>query len=316
MIRLLLIYDVLGWAYEAQCKAIAKHLEENAPGEFDITLKGASSANTAMLDQFDVVFSCVYYHLAEAHHPRSASQICSYSYWIRKDWPDGWPHLTQWQFLVGANQHITEILTPEDHPRVEKLYMPFDADFWRPRIVTHFPTSSFRVGFAGHKNQRLKGVHLIKEAVESLPECRLLTPSWEEGRLTPEQMPVFYSTLDAYVCMSEPGQDAVPRPPVEAGLCGVPVITTKGGQIGEMVVDGENGLVIERTAEALKDALERLRDDVDLRIRIKANIRGSFIEDWVVPTGQAWTDYLRRLATRDVPPMKAPRVYAETPPKS
>ena len=292
MIRTLLIFDTPGWACESECRAIRKHLELNAPGGFDCTLSPCTSAATATA--YDLVVSTIYYHFEEAVHLKSIAEVSSYSYWIRKGWEGGWPHLKQWKHIVAKNAHIHSLLTAEDHLDVTLLYHPFDHDFFSPQAGPAH--SRFRIGFAGHRDQELKGLKLIRAAVADLPDVELVTMTWEDGKLAHDSMPNFYRSLDAYVCMSKAGQDAGPRSPIEAGLCGVPVITTSAGQIGEMAHDGRNALVIERNSDALRAANIRLRDDHVTRMRLGAAARATFLNEWIIPTGVAWTRYLQRIA--------------------
>lgn len=306
-IRILLIYDVPGWACESECRALAKHLELHAPGRFLVIQ--APSFRVPDLRQFDVVFSTLYYFLPPAEHPRSVSQVSGYDYWIRKGWTAeqntetgiaGWPHLTNWKYMIAKNRDIFQKLTPEDHPRVSLLYHPFDHDFWTPEgPASHRDESVFTVGFAGHR-QGLKGLEILEAAVAGLQGVRLLAPTYEAGRIAHDAMPAFYRSLDAYACMSQPGQDAGPRSPAEAGLCGVPVITTRGGQIGEMVENDRTGFLIERDVNALRAAILRLKDDPNLRSRMAGNIRSTFRDHWAMDVGRAWAQYLLGVAADSV----------------
>jgi glycosyltransferase involved in cell wall biosynthesis len=58
---------------------------------------------------------------------------------------------------------------------------------------------------------------------------------------------------------------------MQAMACGVPVITTRAGAIGEIVEQGRTGLIVEsRSAPALAAALARLKDDSAMRLRLGA----------------------------------------------
>jgi len=291
-IKIMLVYDVLGWACGQECIAIKKHLEHYFPGEFDCTLRGASSAHTPkMLSDFDIVLSTLNYHLPESQHPRSVSVVASSAYWIRKS--QDWQGLKEWKYIWTVNKYFRDKLTPEDHPRIELLYHTFDWDHWTPG-PRESAIRKFTVGFAGHR-QSCKGIFLIQEAVQSLPDVCLKTVTWEDNRIPYEEMPDFYRGLDAYVCMSAVGEDAGPRPPIEAGLCGIPVITTVVGQIGEMVKDGVNGLVIERDVVSLQGAIKHLAEgDTDAN-GLGLAARESFLREWVMPAGRAWGKYLKSI---------------------
>lgn len=56
--------------------------------------------------------------------------------------------------------------------------------------------------------------------------------------------------------------------PLEANGCGVPVVGVAEGGIRETVVDGVNGIVVEREEEAIAKAVERLRDDPALALEL------------------------------------------------
>jgi glycosyltransferase involved in cell wall biosynthesis len=90
-------------------------------------------------------------------------------------------------------------------------------------------------------------------------------------------MPEFYHSIDVYVCASR--SEGTPSPCLEAAACGLPVITTRVGNMPELIRDGENGYFIERDADDLAEKLGRLRDDPNLRLRMGLAARAA-IEAW------------------------------------
>ncbi|HEX7830188.1 MAG TPA: glycosyltransferase family 4 protein [Thermoanaerobaculia bacterium] len=65
---------------------------------------------------------------------------------------------------------------------------------------------------------------------------------------------------------------------LEALACGLPVVGTRVGGIGEMVQDEANGLLVPpHDPRALADALTRLANDEPLRARLAANARASVL---------------------------------------
>jgi glycosyltransferase involved in cell wall biosynthesis len=299
MIKLLLTYDVPDWACHGTCCATKLQLDLAAPGRFDCTLRRVGPANAKDLTDFDVVFSTIYYHFTEAAHPKSATQVSSYSYWIRKGWDGGWPHLKQWRYVVAKNAALRAKLTEQDHPRITKLYHVLNHLMFTPG-PPRAQDDQFVIGFAGH-TQALKGLHLIEKAVSNVDNVRLKTATWEGNRLPYAAMPDFYRSLDAYISMSDPAQEAGPRPAMEAGLCGIPVITTVAGQIGEMTAHEQNGLLVERDVESLTAAISRLKQDRDLHARISTEVRPSYLQKWVLDVGASWADYLTEIAESPPP---------------
>ncbi len=291
--RVLLVYDVPGWAFHAECRELAALFDRHAPGVFAAEVVPSARACAMDRSRFDVVYSSAYYDLPPAAHPKSVSQVSSCSYWTRKAWPGGWPHLGRWRYLAVKNKELSERLTAADHPQARLLYHQVDERPWLGAPATR-GSGALVVGYAGHRRAD-KGLGILEAAVKDVPGVRLLAPTYEEGRLPWEAMPAFYGSLDAYVCMSQSGREAGPRSAIEAGMCGCAIVTTRTGQIGEMVEDGANGIVVERTVDALRGALVALRDDRERCASLGAHARETFVNAWAVPTGRAWVDFFREI---------------------
>lgn len=72
-----------------------------------------------------------------------------------------------------------------------------------------------------------------------------------------------YAASDLALLTSD--NEGMPVSLIEAGLCGVPAVTTAVGSAGEVVLHERSGLVVESTVEGLADAVTRLLDDEPLR---------------------------------------------------
>jgi glycosyltransferase involved in cell wall biosynthesis len=76
-----------------------------------------------------------------------------------------------------------------------------------------------------------------------------------------------YHAADVVVCPSR--SDAMPAVPIEAGMCGVPVVATAVGAVPEIVVDGSTGIVVPADRrDAFAAAVRLLLDDEDRRGRL------------------------------------------------
>ena len=74
--------------------------------------------------------------------------------------------------------------------------------------------------------------------------------------------------LDVFALPSY-ANEGVPQAIMQAMACGIPVVTTPVGSIGEIVRDGETGLMVPaRDVARLRDAVLQLRDDAPLRERL------------------------------------------------
>ena len=71
-------------------------------------------------------------------------------------------------------------------------------------------------------------------------------------------------------------QRVIPHKSFQALAVGTPLITADTPAAREMLVDRRDCLLVERTADALAEAIVTLRDDVDLAQRLGAEGRATF----------------------------------------
>jgi glycosyltransferase involved in cell wall biosynthesis len=283
--RLLLTYDVPGWAFHAECLDLAWFLARRYPGQIETTIQRASVATGR---GFDGVYSSAWYDTRFLDHPRAASQLSSFSYWAPSQKARDRAHLLRrWRWLATKNRALHERLTVEDHPSPRLLYHQINPERWpwQPPPDRHGP---FRVGFAGHRVAS-KGIELIEAAVARLPGVELVTVEWDRGRIPQDAMPAWYHGLHAYVCASV--QEGGPRTGLEAMLAGAPLVTVPVGQVSEMVRHGEEAVVVERTVEGIAAGILQLATDHELARRMSAAARAVGVT-WAMRWGEAWADFL------------------------
>jgi glycosyltransferase involved in cell wall biosynthesis len=143
-----------------------------------------------------------------------------------------------------------------------------------------------------------KGWHLLLEAVDSLhkrgfPIHLTLAGAGVEA----EQARIVATKRSAYVrylgMVREAGRTVIPQLDalvlatwsegmpmsiVETFAAAVPVLATPVGGIPEMLADGVNGLSIERNAQSIETAIERLVTEAGLRGRLARGARATFEE--------------------------------------
>ncbi len=147
-------------------------------------------------------------------------------------------------------------------------FAPADRDFDR-----------FVVGAAAaRKNDWNKGVEkIIKPACKSAG-VEMKNVGMGTTYLDHADMPSFYNACDCYVCASK--SEGMSLSVLEAASCGCIIISTRCGDIEELIVDGENGLLIDRSKEDLQEKLIYLKDNKDERIRLSKSIRESVVSSW------------------------------------
>ncbi|HEV7667399.1 MAG TPA: glycosyltransferase family 4 protein [Thermoanaerobaculia bacterium] len=187
--------------------------------------------------------------------------------------------------VFANNRLLLEEFGPQLGPPIYYTPNGVDTGFFRPAEVRPPSLSGLlRVGWAGsltNHGSEHRGVHeVIAPAVEAAgAELRLAVR--EEKWRNREEMLEFYRSLDVYVCASR--SEGTPNPCLEAAACGLPVITTRVGNMPELIREGENGYFIERDVDDLAAKLGRLRDDPELRLRMGQAARSAIEAAWDWP---------------------------------
>lgn len=94
-----------------------------------------------------------------------------------------------------------------------------------------------------------------------------------------DDMPGLFRSVDAVVLPSY--REGLPKGLIEAGACGLPLVTTDVPGCREVVTDGVDGLLVPaKDAGALAGAIARLQDDADLRARLGAAARAKALAEF------------------------------------
>ena len=162
------------------------------------------------------------------------------------------------------------------------VYTPMGVDtaFYHPPPTMRV-APGLRVGWAGslsNHGPKQRGFYdLIVPAVRSVEGAQLVTAIREQKWRGPEEMRDFYHSLDVYVCASR--SEGTPNPCLEAAACGVPVVTTRVGNMPELIEHGVNGFFVERDVAIIAARLTLLRDSPELRTRLGRSMLSS-IQAW------------------------------------
>jgi glycosyltransferase involved in cell wall biosynthesis len=137
----------------------------------------------------------------------------------------------------------------------------------------------FTVGLAASlgssKEAAVKGLDIARAAAERAG-VELLVTQKQAGNSIPHDQMIddFYSRCDVLVHPVAPGREGTSNVIMEALALGLPVLTTKdAGLHGELLHDGRNALVRERSVEAFADAIIKLKNDKKLMTRLRAGGR-------------------------------------------
>ncbi len=165
-----------------------------------------------------------------------------------------------------------------------------DPTFFFPATQVH-PSNIFRISTTGGLSWRKgheyalqsiralkdRGINLHFNIIGEGPERERLLYSVRDlkleavvrlhGRKTPEGVRELLQSSDVFLLSSL--SEGISNALLEAMACGVPVVTTDCGGMGEVVTDGVEGFVIPvRNVDAITEALKRLFEDPALRKRM------------------------------------------------
>ena len=175
-----------------------------------------------------------------------------------------------------AKRIFPELPTPK---RIGFCQDGVDLSLFPARMPRHdLRSSPLRVGWIGNSGSEyfgtIKGLAQIKEACLGLDGVRLLYHDRAEHGLIPhDQMSQSYEEIDVQICFS--ACEGTPNPILEASATGRPWISTAVGIVPEMMREARlrgmstpPGLIIPREVPMLRRAIEILRDDRDLVVRM------------------------------------------------
>lgn len=174
-------------------------------------------------------------------------------------------------YTVSSNKLNSIYSSHPDMPS-PLMTIPDGVDFTKffPIRLSRFaelPSRELVVGWAGNSKWGdgtidHKGYWtILKPAIEQLQQkgyrVRLEIQDRNERHVALEDMVYYYAKLDAYVCVSD--AEGTPNPVLEAMACGVPVISTDVGIVGEALGPLQHEFILpERSIHALQRSLINL----------------------------------------------------------
>jgi len=296
--RVLAIADRPGWAIDRK----ALNLQRVLAGRFDIAVRFQQEVTEADLQAADVVM--VFYWLETlklAALPvgalgrcadRLVMGVCSHYELDGERREPGLAVLNGLPRAVFCNSRLLEQMCAP-LVRVPLHYTPngVDTEFFTPALSGALSSASrrvraageLRVGWAGsleNMGSAQRGFHnVIEPAIAAVPGAVLHTAIREQQWRTAAEMVEWYREIDVYVCASI--DEGTPNPCLEAAACGIPIVTTRVGNMPELIDDGVNGFFHDGTVAGLASRLRSLRDAPSLAAQLGARMREDIIGwDW------------------------------------
>jgi len=267
--KVAVVYDSPDWAFHRIAKQVKAHLSD----EFEVAILPYWPKSDESID-CDLCCALPYNaveHLVDRLDPAIPVITCAYDQTLWTQEGSKWEKrmdlaVERSSMLLAASPHLMEKLPDLFGLPTLPCFDGVDASLfvqqpWRMQW------GKLRVGWCGNADEtyhgKTKGLHLIREACNSLPFAELVVQDRNNEWKPIEEMPRWYRDVDIYVCMSV--QEGTPNPVLEASACGRPWVSTDVGIVRELHQtlplepgDPGPGLIIERSAQALIESLEVL----------------------------------------------------------
>jgi len=256
MINLHVVYDVAGWSYHH----IARALQEHCPDDFAITMGSYTDFMAAPASpSADLVLCLPYHQLADVRQKASAKARIVASFNTGKCTRGELRELLRHcDWLVVNNDAAWEQAGRLE--RTTPIANGVDLDLFRP--LDRVP-ERHRVLWVGSRlYAELKGYPILQQLEQEIParlrvatDFRLVDSFGKTGRrMSLEEMAQWYQTGTIYVCVSE--YEGTPNPVIESMASGLVIVSTPVGNVPELIRNGFNGIMVQRSSEAILSGIE------------------------------------------------------------
>lgn len=270
--KIILLYDVKGWAYYHEAIGMAKEINKtNIVCDIESYPNFYRNYSQKKRNGYDLVFLM----------PRQAKPL---TYPSKKtivkfssfgDFSKQKEMNTEDFFrFVCTNKRIHEQAInqlPHLKDRIRFIPLAVDTYNFRPLKQRDY-NKKLVVGFAGNHIRKGKGYDLICESIKKLGNIvEFKTALAGPDRLNYKQMTNFYNDVDVLICMST--SEGGPLTGFECGACGVPMICgCERSAMADIIINDENGFMIDRTVDALTNKIEFLSKNKDVVKKASKNI--------------------------------------------
>ena len=269
--KVLMIADRPGWAYDILARSVKQHLS-NMLIDICYIVDLRRDVKKYDFSSYDVVYFFLWFDamrygplVSGFEFDKTCVGIHSLASWSKRGLDKTHVSLVCNQF--AATGYISKELGG---------LIQLDRGFFTPNGVESsifFPSplperGPLRLMWVGNPSVQHHGDNkgfssIVQPVVDSFDaEQVTLHTATPESPVARESMGDFYRSNHVLICTSK--HEGGPLPIVEALACGRPVISTKVGIVPEVVQHESNGLLIQRSRQSLRKAIQQLLDDPKL----------------------------------------------------
>lgn len=317
MAKVLLVCDRARWAYDSIAQALVKYNPD--PGiELDILyLKRHIEQLEARYRDYDLIFIMGwqmigrlmrfgrYNNILKFLDPKkTVTGIHSHHSWDKqKTKPDRdvlppkplIEFLKQFHGVNVVSRRLERIFKKGGLKEMRYTPNGVDTELFRPERPLG-GKGTIIVGYSANKIKHdwRKGITEFIEPAASAAGVAIEAAAWadEKAHVPLSKMPEFYNRLDAYLCASS--SEGFSLSVLEASACGRPVITTRVGGCEDLIIEGENGFLVDRSIDAFVEKLKLLKDKRDLLLRMGQRSHEIVEKNWSWRVRiKDWLDFIK-----------------------
>lgn len=292
MYNIRLLYDVEGWAYYWKCIALQKY----APSNYNASI-GSNYGQAFKSKKHDMVLQLAFSYAGDL---RKHMNDNNYKFPLVSSYTVGWNYANHWlppaikssDFVIINNKGMWENFGK--HPKTKYIPNGVDRDIFNIKKPIKMRTP--KVLWCGSTcHRKVKNYDTIIEPLSqklkkyNIPFEFKLINSVGKQRLNQKQMSYWYNTGSIYLVASK--SEGTPNPALEAAACGCTVVSTKVGNMPELIKDGENGYLCDTNIDSLLDGILKAKDNLHY---LENNMQNSIQSwDWKIKSKQFYNFFTK-----------------------
>lgn len=267
--KVLILPDRLNWAYHSIAKAIAKFNTDPDISFHIEPIKKNKDKIKKIYKQYDLFFVMgyqTYYDVSFLPKNHTITGIHSHHQFDnRKTTPesninppkDMIKDLSEFPRFNAVSRRLYDLFKKN---RADNVYLTENGVDSSVFVPVKTEERSLTVGYSGSKKHDWrKGVSefILPAAKKASVKAEIAMLS--TGNYVPlEDMPNFYSKIDAYICAST--SEGFSLSVLEAASCGKPVISTRVGGCVDLIDDGVDGFLVDRDIDSIVNKINKLKN--------------------------------------------------------
>lgn len=254
MTKVLLVPDVDWWVFNRVAMVVKSALERDPQFEVKVAYSSQKGLFPEDFQWADIILFWNYDYYVNWNFPFELYQhkillrVCAHTGMGNEQFPERISN--RMKGIVSSSNKLAEMFRDQG---LKSYYIPDYVDLSKfselkmGKLKQNFDNKNW--GWAGREQGTIKGFAIMEEVSKYFPNFATAT-----GRVREDLMPNFYEELGVYVNMSE--TEGTPMCVLEACARGIPVISTNVGIVPELAKESSGIIIIERSPEALREALD------------------------------------------------------------